>query len=64
MIKLHKYLSTKWNRTDSNFEAGLVREMIILIFPLNITERFLCKADFILSKKIPHDTSNIYIPGS
>ena len=64
MIKLHKYLSTKWKRTDSNFEAGLVREMIILIFPLNITERFLCKADFIPSKKIPHDTSNIYIPGS
>ena len=64
MIKLHKYLSTKWNRTDSNFEAGLVREIIILIFPLNITERFLCKADFILSKKIPHDTSNIYLPGS
>ena len=24
---------------------------------LNITDRFLCKADFILSKKIPHDTS-------
>ena len=64
MIKLHKYLSTKWNRTDSNFEAGLAREMIILIFLLNITERFLCKADFILSKKIFHDSIKIYIPGS
>ena len=64
MIKLHKYLSTKWNRTDSNFVAGLLREMIILIFPLNITERFLCKADFILSKKISYDSIKIYIPGS
>ena len=64
MIKLHKYLSTKWNRTDSNFEAALVRQMIIFIFPLNSTERFLCKADFILSKKIFHDSIKIYIPGS
>ena len=64
MIKLHKYLTTKWNRIDSNFEAGLVREMMTLIFPLNITERFLCKADFILSKKIFHDSIKIYIPGS
>ena len=30
MIKLNKYLSTKRNRTDSNFVGGLVRETIIL----------------------------------
>ena len=35
MIKLHKYLSKKWNWINSNFVAGLVRESIILIFPLN-----------------------------
>ena len=51
MIKPHKDLFTKWNRTDSNFVAGPVRETIIVWaydFPLNITDRFLCKADFIL----------------
>ena len=37
MIKLHKYSSTKWNWINSNFVAGVVREMIILIFPLNMT---------------------------
>ena len=40
MIKLCKYLSTMWNRTDSRFVAGLN----------NIPDRFLCKADFILSR--------------
>ena len=30
----------------------------------HITDHFICKADFILSKKIPHDTSNFYIAGS
>ena len=54
MIKLCKYLSTMWNRTDSRFVAGLN----------NIADRFLCKADFILSKKIPHDTSLFYTAGS
>ena len=45
----------------SKFVAGLVRETIILyMFSLNITDRFLCKADFILSKKIPHDISNYF----
>ena len=45
----------------SKFVAGLVRETIILyMFSLNITDRFLCKADFILSKKIPHDISNFF----
>ena len=29
----------------------------------NIDDRFLYKADFILSKKIPHDTSHFYIAG-
>ena len=29
----------------------------------HITDHFLCKADFILSKKILHDTSNFYIAG-
>ena len=58
MIKRHKCLSTKWNRMGSKFVAGLVRETIILyMFSLNITDRFLRKADFILSKKIPHDIS-------
>ena len=58
MIKRHKCLSTKWNRMGSKFVAGLVRETIILyMFSINITDRFLCKADFILSKKIPHDIS-------
>ena len=51
----------------SKFVAGLVRETIILyMFSLNITDRFLCKADFILSKKIPHDISiffSFYIAG-
>ena len=42
MIKLCKYLSTMWNRTDSRFVAGLN----------NIPDRFLCKADFILSRHI------------
>lgn len=37
IIKLPKYLSTKWNWINSNFVPGLVREMIILIFPLNMT---------------------------
>ena len=51
----------KWNRTNSNFLAGLVRETIILfILPLNITYRVLCKANFILSKTI-HDALNLYI---
>ena len=67
MIKRHKCLSTKWNRMGSKFVAGLVRETIILyMFSLNITDRFLCKADFILSKKIPHDISiffSFYIAG-
>ena len=54
MIKLRKYLSTMWNRKDSRFVAGLD----------NITDCFLCKADFILSKKIPRDTSHFYIAGS
>ena len=40
MIKLCKYLSTMRNRTDSSFVAGLN----------NILDRFLCKADFILSR--------------
>ena len=45
----------------SKFVPGLVRETIILyMFSLNITDRFLCKADFILSKKIPHDISNFF----
>ena len=45
----------------SKFVAGLVRETIILyVFSLNITDRSLCKADFILSEKIPHDISNFY----
>ena len=35
-----KYLSTMWNRTDSRFVAWLN----------NIPDRFLCKADFILSR--------------
>ena len=47
----------------SKFVAGLVRETIILyMFSLNITDR----ADFILSKKIPHDISicfSFYIAG-
>ena len=48
----------------SKFVAGLVRETIILcMFSLNITDPFLCKADFILSKKISHDISNFYIAG-
>ena len=29
----------------------------------NIADRFLCKADFILSQKIPQDTSHFYIAG-
>ena len=29
----------------------------------NMAYRFLCKADFIFSKKIPHDTSPFYIAG-
>ena len=40
MIKLCKHLSTMWNWTDSRFVAGLN----------NILDRFLCKADFILSR--------------
>ena len=40
MIKLCKYLSTMWNRTHSRFVAGLI----------NISDCFLCKADFILSR--------------
>ena len=64
MIERHKCLSTKWNQMGSKFVAGLVRETIILyMLSLNITDRFLCKADFILSKKIPHDISNFYIAG-
>ena len=38
MIKLCKYLSTMWNRTDSRFVDGLN----------NIADRFLWKADLIL----------------
>ena len=53
MIKLCKYLSTMWNRTDSRFVAGRN----------DIADRFLSKADFILSKKIPRDTSCFYIAG-
>ena len=64
MIKRHTCLSTKWNRMGTKFVAGLVRETIILyMFSLNITDHFLYKADFILSKKIPHDISNFYIAG-
>ena len=64
MIKRHKCLSTKWNQMGSKFVAGLVRETIILyMLSLNITDHFLCKAEFILSKKIPHDISNFYIAG-
>ena len=37
-------LSTMWNRTDSRFVAGLNRGLN------NILDRFLCKADFILSR--------------
>lgn len=45
----------------SKFVAGLVKETIILyVFSLNITDRSLRKADFILSEKIPHDISNFY----
>ena len=40
MIKLCEYYSTMWNRTDSRFVAGVN----------NIPDRFLCKADFILSR--------------
>ena len=40
MIKLCKYLSTMRNRADSRFVAGLN----------NIPDRFLCNADFILSR--------------
>ena len=36
-FKVRKYLSTKWNRVDSTFVAGLVIEPIILIFYLNVT---------------------------
>ena len=42
MIKLCKYLYTMWNRTGSRFVAGLN----------NITDRFLCKANFILSRSL------------
>ena len=64
MVKRRKCLSTRWNGMGSKFVAGLVRETIILyVFSLNITDRSLCKADFILSEKIPHDISNFYIAG-
>ena len=64
MVKRHKCLSTKWNGMGSKFVAGLVKETIILyVFSLNITDRSLRKADFILSEKIPHDISNFYIAG-
>ena len=39
--------------------AGSTAELYIN----HITDHFLCKADFILSKKLPHDTSNFYIAG-
>ena len=37
LLKIFKYLSTKWNWIDGNFVAGLVRETITLIFPQNMT---------------------------
>ena len=61
MVKRHKCLSTKRNGMGSKLVAGLVKETIILyVFSLNITDRSLRKADFILSEKIPHDISNFY----
>ena len=49
MIKLDKYLSTKRNRTDTNFVVGK-RNDHFLYFPLNIIDRFLCKLFYSFKK--------------
>ena len=49
MIKLDKYLSTKRNRTDTNFVVDK-RNDHFLYFPLNITDRFLCKLFYSFKK--------------